>query len=428
MRSFIAAALLIAGFCSQGCAQPVSVIQSVGASTSIQVSATSTSWALTNLAVTITPTDPSHVVELRFVGAVQQATHGIIGKIAILKGGAQIGTENAVYSSGADAFVVPVSGIVADAPGTTGPVTYTIAVKNAPAGGTMWFPGYGPNAVASIRATEYSGSSYAADPVNQLALTDGVVDQQGTDLGAAFFKTETGLTAKSSTISTKTLVLIAAGQSIGANSAPTPFMPVNSTVDMLNPYDGLVWGAKDPLLGATGSGGNYTTRLADKLVTDGKFARVIIVSITSGGTSAFDWSTNGVQNQRLRVACNLIKSLGWIGNANASFGIIYDQGQQDASIATAAATWENEFANIKASIEGLGCSIPWFVPTDTMLTNVTNATIQGAQAAVVASSVYAGPNTDGLTGANRQADGTHLSDLGAAANAGLWASVIEAHY
>lgn len=427
-RSLFLAVALLAASTLPILAQAVNIVQSVANSGPAQVNATSQSWVLTPLSVTITPTNASHPVEVRFSGALQQVTQGTLAKIAILKGGAEIGTETAVYSASGGGLIAPSSGSVVDLPGTTGPVTYSVAVKNT-AGGSTWFPAYGPNAIATIRATEYSGSNYAADPVNQLALSDDVVDQQGTDLASAFFKSESGLTSKSATISTKTLVLLAAGQSIGANSAPTPFTPVNSTVDMLNPYDGLVWGAKDPLLGASGTGGNYTARLADRLVTDGKFARVIIVAVAAGGTSAFDWSTSGVQNQRLRVACNLVKSLGWIGNANASFGIIYDQGQQDAAISTPAATWEVEFANIKDSIDGLGCTFPWFVPTDTMLANLTNSTIQGAQAAVVdAVSIFAGANTDSLTGTNRQADGTHLSNAGSAANAALWVSLIEAHY
>jgi hypothetical protein len=49
---------------------------------------------------------------------------------------------------------------------------------------------------------------------------------------------------------------------------------------------------------------------------------------------------------------------------------------------------------------------------------VTNSTIQAAQAAVRDGvNIFAFDNMDSLTGANRQADGTHLSAVGAIANA-----------
>jgi hypothetical protein len=64
-----------------------------------------------------------------------------------------------------------------------------------------------------------------------------------------------------------------------------------------------------------------------------------------------------------------------------------------------------------------------------MTANVVNSTIQAAQAAVVDNVlVFAGANTDSLTGGTNRSDGTHLSNVGGQSNANLWATIIEGHY
>lgn len=236
------------------------------------------------------------------------------------------------------------------------------------------------------------------------------------------------------TISTNTFVWISVGQSINSNSVPTPRTPVNATVvQQVNLYDSTVYRAVDPLVG-TGftSGGNYNTYLGDKLVADGKFARVILFPIALGGSTALDWSPSGVLNQRARVACWTIRRMGWIGNVNVKFGIGYDDGQTDANIVgTSQANWQARYQAFRDSMTGYGCNFDTFVAISTRQSNATNATIQAAQAAVVDGvKTFTGANTDGLTatGSNLQGDGTHLSDAGASNNANLWATIIEAHY
>lgn len=391
------------------------------------INITGTAWTQTKLAITLEPTDIGSFVEVSFDGPVQAVNQAKLAEVGLLRGGTLIRLLTGVYCQTGGAIITAVAGGVMDEPQTTGPVTYTIAIKNDQAGGSVWFPAFG-TAQARIKVVEKSGT-ISAPAVDQFKLTDNVVNKQGNALTNSFIKSEAGLTLKSSAISTDTLVLFVAGQSLVANTAPTVFTPVNSNVDMLSIYTGNVLGAKDPLIGAAAGGGNYITRLADKLVTDGKFARVIIVALAPGGVEAFDWSTSGVLNQRLRVACRWAHQHGWVGNANAQFGVIFQLGQQDAIVGTSSATWQAHFANIKASVDGLGCSgWKWFVPQDTMLGGATNSTIRAAQSAVVGGDVIAGWDMDSLTGTNRQVDNTHLSDAGSAAAALLGATVIEANY
>lgn len=405
----------------------IAFLQSISFTTPANVNATSTAWTQTKLSITIRPFSAASVINVRYWGPVQQVNSGHIAESALLKGGTQIGSFGGGPYSSAGPSIDNHYNEVSDLPGTIADVTYTVAVKTDIPGGSIWFPGFGGSPV-TIRATEITGP-FAPDLIDQLAISDNVLDQQGSDFTNAFVKSEAGLTPKSPTITGRTLVLLAVGQSVIANTTPTPYVPVNSGVDMLSIYTGHVLGGKDPCIGASGFGGSYVMRAADQLRrTGGKFDRVILICSAPGGTSAFDHSTSGVANQRLRVSCLWAKQLGWVGNSNVEFGVIYDQGAQDVVIGTPAATWQAQFANIKASVDGLGCIWKWFVPIDTVLSLTPNATIAGAQAAVVGGSVIAGWNIDARLGANRQPDGTHPSDIGGA-NIALDAyPIIEAAY
>ncbi|MDB5584809.1 MAG: hypothetical protein JWR80_9985 [Bradyrhizobium sp.] len=293
--------------------------------------------------------------------------------------------------------------------------------------------------VAFLLATLPAQAQYAGfgapSLTTQTTLTDNVVMQSGiaVSTGTPAFTSTAGKTSvPSPTLPATTLVLIVAGDSIAANSLPTPRTPTNTTaVLQLNIYDNTVYQAKDPLLGASGlTGGNYATYLADKLVTDAKFAQVILVPVDIGGTTSFDWSPDGLLHQRARVACWLIRGKGWLTNSNLRFGTIYNLGVNEAPLGTTSAQFQARYNAWLAAMVAYGCDFDTFVPVNTRLSNVTNATIAGAQAAVVGGKTYAGPNTDTLTatGSNLQADNTHLSDAGGSNNANLWATIIEAHY
>lgn len=251
----------------------------------------------------------------------------------------------------------------------------------------------------------------------------------------------TGKTVATPTIGSGTLILIVNSQSIPDNTLPSPVTPTNTTkVLQLDVYNQTIYQAAGNLLGTDGTGGagctttgSYQVYLADKLVTDGKFSQVILVPVGIGGSSVMDWSPQGMLNQRARVACLSIRAKGWIGSG-ASFGILYDQGNADANNNTlhgvpTAATWESLFIQWQNTYYPLGCNFPIFVATETMQANVTNATIQGAQAAVVDNvKVFAGANIDSLTGGTNRADGTHLTNTGGQSAANLWATILEAHY
>lgn len=269
-------------------------------------------------------------------------------------------------------------------------------------------------------SSAFAASIYATSPAptNIYAL-----DQT---YSATIFTNTAGKVSVSSTISGPTLVLLIAGQSICASSSPTSYTPVNANAHALNIADGIVYKATDPLLGTTGItastfGGSWPSRLADKIITDAKFPRVILVPVCIGGTAIFDWTPSGVWNGRLRVALLRIRSMGWIGNANVTYRAVWDQGQGDTPPSTTTQQqWQDRFAQVVTTINSFGIGAPKIcVPQDTWAGG-PNATIRAAQAAVVDNiQIFSGGDLDTLTGANRQVDNLHLSDLGAANAAAL---------
>lgn len=228
--------------------------------------------------------------------------------------------------------------------------------------------------------------------------------------------------AQSATISQPTLVLLVVSQSISASSTPTAYTPVNALAQQLSIIDGNVYRAIDPILGTTGQppsgttyGGSVLSRLADQIITDGKFSRVVIVPAVIGGTSVKDWSPDGPWSGRLRVALLRIRSMGWSGDANVTFRVLYDQGQQDVVLGTSQSAWQASFAKIVGTINGFGLGTPKIcVAQDTMVSNVTNSTIRAAQSAVVDNvQVFSAGDLDTLTGTTNRQDGIHLTDAGA---------------
>jgi hypothetical protein len=88
----------------------------------------------------------------------------------------------------------------------------------------------------------------------------------------------------------RTAIILIFGQSNGANSGNTPYVPRNRVLNM-NVFDGQCCLAKDPLLGATESGGNFATRMADMMIEQGYFDSVVLMPISVGGSRIEEWTT-----------------------------------------------------------------------------------------------------------------------------------------
>jgi hypothetical protein len=226
-----------------------------------------------------------------------------------------------------------------------------------------------------------------------------------------------------------TAVFVTGGQSMSSNTVDTPYTPTNATkVDQINVHDGGTYRAVDPLLGCeidtTGNTGTVWSRLGDKLIDGGVFQRVIFIPVGLGGTSADDWNSNQALYNRLVVAGRRAAAVGL-----PVTGFLWAQGERDGVLGTAQAAWQASTSGIIAKVRAAGFGAPWFIAKSTYQAGATSATIRAAQAAMVnGTDIFAGPDTDTLTGTsvNRQADNTHFKAAGADAAAALWKTAIDA--
>lgn len=229
----------------------------------------------------------------------------------------------------------------------------------------------------------------------------------GTTLG---FGWVTGsYTSQSAAITGKTLLLLICGQSNASNYAQVPYDPNNAAISMLNPYDGVVYKAHDPLLGAagqylptsygawnfassgsptvTGQIGSIWCRVAEKfLALETSFTRVILVNVAIGSASSRDWSTDGRFLHRLKAAWRQCQDLGWVVNTSVYPAIVYAEGVEDSIMhtcgknagpgagvvtttlhpqASAAADYISNFVSTKNTMAGYGFTGPWFIPQET---------------------------------------------------------------
>lgn len=221
----------------------------------------------------------------------------------------------------------------------------------------------------------------------------------------------------------KTLILIVMGDSQRASVGPSSYTPTNaSAIDNFNIYDGALYANLDPLLGQTQSTlgpGSIGPRLADLLITNGAFNRVILVPTGVGGSTSPMFDAGGVLYSRGCVAMKRLASRGITpATTGVTFAAIWFMGENDT--ATTSAAYRTALQHQTAYMQSCGFSGRVFMPnTETILSNTTNATIQGAQTALIDGVTYFGwGNMDSLTGGtNRQADGTHLTAVGQASTA-----------
>jgi len=242
------------------------------------------------------------------------------------------------------------------------------------------------------------------------------------------------LTPRTGAINTgiRNLVLFTCGQSLLCNTCPTVYIPVNfNAVDNLNIYDGAIYNVGTVgLLGCTNSIpagtlglGNLSARIADKLITNGRFDRVIIVPIGMGGSMISEWATGSVSN-RFRVAMRRLAARGIVpGMTNVTFGQVWGLGETDAVFGTTAADYISRFGVYLSNCNAAGFVGYTFVNLETLIHNVTYPVIHNAQASLPNGvNIFVGGDLDTLTGpTNRQPtpDDTHLTDTGAASAASL---------
>lgn len=258
----------------------------------------------------------------------------------------------------------------------------------------------------------------------------GIRDTGNRDVSALGFRT------LSTNPAVPTLVMLCAGQSNFEAITAIAYTPANPlAIDNFNIYDSAIYNAVDPLVGSgarpLGSpifGYHPCLVLADKLVTAGKFARVIIVPFALGGSSVADWTT-GVLANRPVVAVKRLAQRGIAPGTNVTFVFLWGQGESDNFAGTSQANYTAGFNTLVANMVAAGFSGRVLIAKETYNFGVVSAAVQAAQTSNAPSGVinnsaspapiYLGASVDTFVGsicnggnACRQADNTHLTTDG----------------
>ena len=245
-------------------------------------------------------------------------------------------------------------------------------------------------------------------------------------------------------------VFVVAGQSNSANFGEERQRPETG---MVSTRDGAGWRpADDPQPGAQGGGGSFLPPLGDGLVREFGVP-VGFVACGIGATSVREWLPETVIFPEPPTRTGRVRQLpegGWHSDGAAyamlvarmkSVGpagfraVLWHQGESDANQPDASRTLPGERYReylslvIRATSHDLGRDVPWFVAQASYHVpgDESSPDIRAAQAAICRDGIaLAGPDTDSLTGDQREAGGAgvHFSGPGLRAHAALWLDVL----
>ena len=215
------------------------------------------------------------------------------------------------------------------------------------------------------------------------------------------------------TISRNSLVLITFGQSNAANSGTGRFDAIPGVYNF-NFLDGQCYAARDPLLGAGGSGGSAWMPLAKLLIEHGLVTRVIIAPIAMGQTRVADWAPGGSMSGRIDRVAKGLADAGLRAHA-----LLWHQGESDR--VTRPEVYSATFLRMAAAVRNLGLTAPIYVARATYCDDRTSGAINAAQAELGAKQpgLRPGPDTDTLL-APALRNGCHFTRQGLLEHAALW--------
>jgi hypothetical protein len=242
-------------------------------------------------------------------------------------------------------------------------------------------------------------------------------------------------------------VFIVAGQSNAANHGAEKTQTKSGRVAA---FDGKAWvAANDPMPNASGNGGSFLPSFGDALA-EKLNVPIGVVPVAVGATSVREWLPKGTAIVGLPPRTSNVETIGpqqWVSRGVLFdklvkplrlFGpqgvraVLWHQGESDANQADAERTLPGKLYReylekvIRQSRREAGWDVPWLVaqasyhsPDDTQSDDIR----QAQKSLWDAKLAFEGPDTDTLTGDNRDRDGkgVHMSAMGLAAHGRMWA-------
>jgi hypothetical protein len=218
----------------------------------------------------------------------------------------------------------------------------------------------------------------------------------------------------------RTGVLLAIGQSNISNHAATRVTTRHGR-KVVNYFVGKCTIAASPLLGASGDGGEFLTMLADRLVDDGVYDTVVIVSSGIGGSPISRWQAGGDLNAMLTAT---LRDLA--GHFRVT-DVVWHQGESDFANATTSEAYAAAFASLVATLTQNGVPVPIYTSVSTRCGPSWRADspVARAQRGLAADGrVHVAADTDALLAPEDRYDECHFSESGQRKAATAYAAAI----
>ena len=223
-------------------------------------------------------------------------------------------------------------------------------------------------------------------------------------------------------------VLLVIGQSNSANYAEKKYT-TEFPDKVVNYFNGHCYVASSPLLGASHNQGEFITAMADKLIRNGTFQNVVVISSGIGGSPISRWEKDGDLNKMLLGVVTQFASL------YKATDIIWHQGEADFLLGTSKQEYYRAFHSLVDSLEGGGVRANIFIAIATKCGvnpswKAVNPVALGQAALVDSKQIFLGANTDALLEKqDRQiGDDCHFSESGQEKTANAFAdSIKKAH-
>jgi hypothetical protein len=219
-----------------------------------------------------------------------------------------------------------------------------------------------------------------------------------------------------------TAVVLAIGQSNIANQAENRITSHYSK-EVVNFFEGKCYHAESPLLGATAEEGEFLTLLGDRLVDDGAYRNVVIITSAVGASEIARWRKGGALNGVMLHALT-----GLLPGYRVT-QVLWVQGEADYAIGTAPVVYTEAFHSLLDTLSDAGVTAPLFLAIATRCVSKwkPDNPIALAQRALVDNRrVFLGADTDALVGtAERRPDGCHFGGRGQVKTADAFVAAIE---
>jgi hypothetical protein len=220
----------------------------------------------------------------------------------------------------------------------------------------------------------------------------------------------------------RTAVIIVLGQSNAANHGEGHYVSTESVANF-NVYDGHCYHAADPLLGASGLGGNFATRFGDIVIRRGLFDRLIIAPIAMAGSTVEQWADEGHYN---RLIMALIRRL-YNTSLTPDF-IFWQQGVGNVGAGDIAGRiYRKNILEVVRTFRSFSIDAPFFIALESgkAVNDPDALNIRSGQRGAVSAGIgtFLGPDID-LIEQDHRRDGCHFKESGLQIVATMWADVL----